>query len=101
MSNFFAEPCFLYILKCCDGSYYVGHSSNLEHRLKSHMAGQESGYTAARLPVSLVYAKEFETRDEAFQVERQVKGWSKKKKEALINNKIDELKILSSRAKIL
>lgn len=52
-----------------------------------------------RLPVKLVYMKEFETRDEAFRFERQIKGWSRRKKEALIDNKIDLLKKCASRSK--
>jgi len=92
------EPCFIYILKCSDNSYYVGHTNNLELRIKEHCSGVE-GYTSARLPEMLVYAKELETRDEAFWLERQIKGWSRRKKEALINNNVDQLKLFASRAK--
>lgn len=99
MNQYFLMPCFVYILKCNDGSYYVGHTTNLEERLKSHSIGEEQHYTSCRLPVSLVYVKEFETRDEAFWAERQIKGWSRRKKEALINDNIGQLKKFASRAK--
>lgn len=65
------------------------------------MQGQEFGYTLPRLPVVLVFVKEFETRDEAFRVERQIKGWSRRKKEALIANNSDQLKQFASRSKLL
>lgn len=99
MSYQFLVSCFVYILKCADDSCYVGHTTNLEARLKSHSEGQVCGYTAARLPVIMVYTREFETRDEAFWFERQIKGWSRRKKEALIQNKIDTLKEFASRTK--
>lgn len=99
MSNYFLDSCFVYILKCNDGSYYVGHTNNVDARLNAHMQGEDCEYTALRLPVILVYAKEFETRDEAFKVERQIKKWSRKKKEALVENKMDQLKQLASRSK--
>lgn len=92
------ESCIVYILKCGDGSYYIGHTNNLQTRILEHMQGISRKYTAARLPISLVFAKEFETRDEAFWYERQIKGWSRKKKEALIENNFEKLKQLSSRA---
>lgn len=98
MSDYFSLSCYVYILKCGDGSYYVGHTTNLENRMNNHTRGVESGYTAARLPVSLVYTKKFETRDEAFRFERQLKGWSRKKKEALIQDDIEQIKWLASRA---
>ena len=100
MSYQFLVPCFVYILRCADDSYYVGHTTNLEARIMSHSEGQVCGYTAARLPVTMVYAREFETRDEAFRLERQIKGWSRRKKEALIENKIDQLKKFASRSKV-
>lgn len=101
MADYFFGSCFVYILKCADDSYYVGHTNNLEARLKDHNEGKKNGYTAARLPVLLVYAQEFETREEAFRVERQIKGWSRRKKEALIESKIDLLKHYASRTKAL
>ena len=77
------------ILRCSDGSYYVGHTNNLEHRLAAHERGAIEGYTLSRRPVELVFSDRFSTRLEAFHRERQVKGWSRARKEALINGDRD------------
>ncbi len=73
-----------YLLRCNDGSYYAGHTDNLEFRMAQHASGALGGYTAQRLPVALVWSERFPTRDEAFAAERRIKGWSRAKKEALI-----------------
>jgi predicted GIY-YIG superfamily endonuclease len=73
----------MYMLTCADGSYYVGHTDDLEKRLFAHNDGTLGGYTVGRRPVTLTYAEVFDTRDEAFRRERQVKGWSRAKKHAL------------------
>ncbi len=73
-----------YMLRCRDGSYYVGHSDDLEARLAAHHAGVFPGYTRVRRPVELVWCEGFTSREDAFGRERQVKGWSRRKKEALI-----------------
>ena len=73
-----------YLLRCADGSYYVGHTDDLPHRLGQHETGECGGYTATRRPVSLAWSQEFATREEALAAERQIKGWSRAKKEALI-----------------
>ncbi len=75
---------YVYILQCADKSYYTGHTDNLEMRITAHEQGIYGGYTLTRLPVTLVYYTEFPTRQEAFTAERQIKGWSRRKKEALI-----------------
>ena len=85
----------VYILQCADGSYYIGHSDNLEDRLLQHQSGALGGYTKNRRPVRLAYAQEFPTRDDAFAAEQQLKGWSRKKKEALIRGDWDELRRLA------
>src|SRR5439155_24112641 len=77
-------PFVVYILRCSDGSYYVAHTDDLEHRLAEHQRGAIPGYTHKRRPVALVFADEFGSRVEALERERQVKGWSRAKKEALI-----------------
>jgi predicted GIY-YIG superfamily endonuclease len=74
----------VYILGCADGSYYVRHTDNLEHRIEQHQSGALGRYTRKRHPVRMVYSQEFSTREEAFAAERQIKGWSRKKKEALM-----------------
>ena len=75
---------FAYLLRCADGSFYAGHSDDLARRLGEHQTGICGGYTASRLPVELAWSAEFATRDEALAAERQIKGWSRKKKEAMI-----------------
>ena len=86
---------YMYILECADGSYYVGSTIHLEVRLEEHQDGRGANHTKKRLPVILVYFEEFERIDEAFQREKQVQGWSRKKKEALINTCQGDLPILS------
>ncbi len=83
-----------YLLKCADGSYYCGHTDNFELRIASHQSGKGSDYTARRQPVELVWSQDFPTRHEALAAERQIKGWSRAKKSALIEGnwgKIQEL----------
>ena len=75
---------YAYLLRCNDVSYYAGHTDDLEHRLSQHQLGALGGYTAKRLPVSLVWSEDFGSREDAFWVEQQIKGWSRAKKEALI-----------------
>ena len=75
----------VYILKCSDGSYYTGHTDNLEQRINQHNSRHFPGcYTASRLPVEMIFDQTFATREEALTAERQIKGWSRKKKEAMI-----------------
>ena len=76
----------LYIMKCADGSYYTGSTTNLHLRVAQHEAGEGGSYTSTRLPVEVVYVQEFPSGHEAFIRERQVKGWSRAKKEALIRS---------------
>ena len=82
---------YMYILKCADGSYYTGSTTDLARRLAQHQAGEGANHTKKRLPVKLVYFEEFQRIDEAFYREKQVQGWSRKKKEALINGKAELL----------
>jgi predicted GIY-YIG superfamily endonuclease len=74
----------VYVLRCSDRSYYTGHTDNLERRIAEHRAGEGGGYTSTRLPVSLVFSQELPTREQALACERQIKGWSRKKKEAMM-----------------
>ncbi len=87
----------LYILKCADGSYYTGHTDNLEKRFAEHQAGEGSEWTRKRLPVKVVFSQEFPDRDQAFEMERTIKKWSRAKKEALINGNWDLLRWLSKK----
>ena len=72
---------FVYILRCRDNSYYVGHTNDLRLRLAEHEAGAGASYTAVRRPVEMVYAEEYETSRGAEAREQQLKGWSRAKKE--------------------
>ena len=73
----------VYVLRCSDGSYYTGHTDNLERRVGSHESGAVPGYTKNRRPVELVYSQHFATRIEALTAELQIKGWTRAKKEAM------------------
>jgi len=84
----------MYILEC-NNTYYTGSTNNLELRLQQHKAGEGAYHTKKYKPVKLVYLEEFERIDDAFYREKQIQGWSRKKKEALINNMPDELHCLA------
>ena len=73
-----------YILLCNDGSYYTGHTDNLDLRIGQHQTGAYEGYTSERRPVTLVWSPDFPSRLEALEAERRIKGWSRAKMEALI-----------------
>jgi putative endonuclease len=90
---------FVYILKCSDGSYYTGHTDNLEKRIAQH-EGKEipTCYTATRLPLELVFVQQVASRIEALASERQIKGWSRKKKEAMILGDWNEVSRLAQNA---
>ena len=89
----------VYILKCSDNSYYTGHTDKLEQRIAQHHARAfASCYTATRLPVELVFAQAFSTREEALQSEQQIKGWSRKKKEAMMQGDWAEVSRLAQNA---
>ena len=91
----------VYVLRCADNSYYVGHTDNLESRFKQHcLKIYPMCYTATRLPVKLVFSQEFATRCEALASERQIKGWSRKKKEALIKSDWNEISTQAKRRKL-
>jgi predicted GIY-YIG superfamily endonuclease len=86
---------FVYIVQCRDGLYYTGVTNDLEKRLNEHNSGLFDGFTSTRLPVTLVYHQSFQFVDDAIRAEKQIKGWSRDKKEALINGDFEGLKLLS------
>jgi predicted GIY-YIG superfamily endonuclease len=88
-------PFYTYIVRCADASYYTGHADDLEKRISDHNNGGLSSYTRKRRPVKLVFAEEFQTREEALARERQLQGWSRAKKEALIAGNWERLRMLS------
>jgi len=81
----------VYILRCADGSYYTGHTDNLEKRIGEHQTGACGGYTSTRSPVELAWSQECVTREEALSAEMQVKGWGRKKKEAMMQGNWQEV----------
>ncbi|MDR2507865.1 MAG: GIY-YIG nuclease family protein [Candidatus Accumulibacter sp.] len=86
----------IYILRCSDGSYYTGHSDDLEHRMAQHVSGEITGcYTFKLRPVELLFSQECTSREEALAAERKIKGWRRQKKEALINGSWAEIAHLS------
>ena len=86
---------YMYILRCSNGSYYTGSTKYLERRLQQHQNGEGANFTRKYLPVELVYYEEFQRIDEAFYREKQVQGWRRNKKEALINGEYNKLPELS------
>ena len=92
------EGAHVYIVRCADGSYYTGTArSGLEQRVTQHNLGTYDGYTAKRRPVVLVFSQWFDRVTDAIAAERQVKGWSRAKKEALIRGDFNRLRELSKR----
>ena len=88
---------YVYILRCRDDSLYIGYTANVEARLKAHNMGLGAAHTYKRLPVELVYFEPHPTRLAAIRRERQLKGWSREKKQALIRGDLDRLRSLSKR----
>ena len=86
---------YLYILECSDGSYYTGSTVDLEKRINNHQDGRGANHTKKRLPVKLVYVEEYLRIDSAFYREKQIQGWSRAKKESLINGTLEDLNNLS------
>ncbi len=84
-----------YILRCADGSYYTGHTEDLDRRVWQHQTGAIRGYTFTRRPVELVWSDYFESRADAADAEMRIKSWSRAKKEAFIARNWTRLKQLS------
>jgi putative endonuclease len=92
------EGAYVYILRCADRSYYVGVTrGDPELRLAQHNAGSFPGYTVTRRPVDMVFVEWFERIIDAIESERQIKRWSRAKKEALIRGDFAALRVLASR----
>ncbi len=92
----------VYMLRCVDGSYYTGHTDNLEKRIQEHRMGTLRGcYTFNRRPIQMVFSQNFPTREEALASERQIKGWTRKKQEAMIQGNWAEVSRLARCAQSL
>jgi len=90
------SPSYVSILACADSSYYTGSTQDFRSREKAHNDGSGAAYTYRRRPVHLVYWETFESKAEAVKRERQIKGWSRAKKRALITQNLEDLKDLSA-----
>ena len=88
----------VYMLRCADGSYYIGTTrKGLDRRLSEHNNGMFDGWTAKRRPVVVVWAEHFPDITDAIAVERQLKGWSRAKKEALIRGDFEAIRLVAKR----
>lgn len=87
----------VYILRCNDNSYYTGHTDNLDNRIGEHQSGRGGSYTSIRQPVEIAWSQECTTRDEALTAELQIKGWSRKKKEAMMRGDWADVSHLSKK----
>jgi putative endonuclease len=87
------------MLRCADGSYYIGSATgdDLWKRIAEHRTGAYPGYTSSRLPIRLVWSEHFDRITDAIAVERRLKGWSRKKKEALVKHDWHKIKSLAKR----
>ena len=88
-----------YILRCADGTFYVGSTVDLERRLEQHNAGFGSAYTRRRLPVTLAWSEQFHRIEDAFAWEKQIQGWSHAKREAFIDGGLDAVLGWSARTR--
>lgn len=79
---------YVYIIECGDGSYYTGVTNNLGLRMEQHLLSKAPSYTATRKPLKLVYSQEHPDIHEAISAEKQIKGWRREKKQALIRGDI-------------
>jgi len=91
------QPFYVYIIKCADGSYYTGHTDGVEARFEQHVLSKTRSYTSSRKPLELVFCDEFPERCQAQEAERQIKGWNRKKKEALIKGDFALLRRLAKK----
>ena len=90
---------YAYLLRCADGSFYAGSTWDLSRRIEQHAAGSVPGYTATRLPVELAWFTELDRIDDAYALEKRIQGWSRAKRLALIEGRLEALPGLSSRTR--
>ncbi|WP_458040246.1 MULTISPECIES: GIY-YIG nuclease family protein [Bacteria] len=88
---------FVYILRCADGTFYVGSTTELDRRVQQHAVGEGAAYTRTRRPVQLMWSAEFARIDEAFAWEKRIQGWSHDKRAALIEGGLDAVRGWSAR----
>ena len=85
------HTCYTYILECADGSYYTGSTKDIERRLAEHQSGEGSNHIRKHLSVKLIYLEEYDRIDDAFYREKQIQGWGRQKKEAVMQGMSDKL----------
>lgn len=85
----------VYILACRNGTFYIGHTADLPSRFACHQTGTGARHTAVNSPTSILYSEDFATELQAIHRERQLKRWTRAKKEALIAGDMERLRILS------
>ena len=78
---------FVYIVRCRDGSFYIGYARDPRARVRVHNSGRGARYTSGRRPVRLVYSEACETRSHALKREHELKQWPRKKKQALVRRR--------------
>ena len=83
---------YVYLLRCADNSLYCGETPDLATRERNHNEGRGGSYTSKRRPVRIIYAEQFALKSEALKRERQIKGWTREKKEALVAQDLERLK---------
>jgi putative endonuclease len=88
---------YVYILRCADDSFYVGSAEDIDNRVEAHNVGRGAAHTYKHRPVSLVYSEAFASETAAVKRERQIKRWSRSKKQALVEGDINRLRHLSKR----
>lgn len=86
---------YVYILLCSDGSYYTGHTDDLDRRMAEHGRGVGCAYTSRRLPLTLLWVTDCQSREQAYELEKQIQGWSRAKKEAMMRGDFAALPGLS------
>ena len=88
-------PFYVYILRCADGTYYTGHTDDLDRRMAQHSVGEGCAYTSKRRPLKLLWATDCQSREQGWELEKQLQGWSRAKKEALMRGDFEALPALS------
>ncbi len=91
------KKAWVYILECADGSFYTGNAEHLESRLFQHQIGEGSTWTKGRLPLKLVFCQCLSSKEDAYLAEQQIKGWSRAKKRALIEDDWDLIRYLAKK----
>ena len=77
---------YMYVVECCDGSYYTGYTTDVKRRVAVHNSGKGAKYTRARLPVKLIYAEGFDSKEEAMSAEARLKRKKRPQKESFLND---------------